>query len=332
MKYEIDRLQELLSRHLFSCKPFSLVRFLGEKDVYEDIDLKILPYNSGWSDGFFFSSEEPNTEIFYPSTKKVDYLRSIKELIEELKINNNKVVISTVIDGTLNEEQKSNLVQNIVELFNVNRDCFATVFNSTHAGLWIVMTPELLLKESDGILSTMALAGTRPAGTVGPWDTKNQIEQQFVTNYIKNCWETVGHTVEIEEPHTLQSGPVEHICTRLWTKSANPDDYENLMAVMNPTPAVCGFPKDYALDKINSIETHRRQLYSGLLCVQRESGDKIAYVTLRCVHLSPEGRYNIFVGGGITADSSPEAEWEETRLKASQLIECLTHVTRPLNG
>ena len=101
---------------------------------------------------------------------------------------------------------------------------------------------------------------------------------------------------------------------------------------MHPTPAVCGFPKQVAKDFILENENYDRAFYTGFLGelnlkqsktrnTNRRNVENNAYavvktqsnfyVNLRCMQLQ-EAKALIYVGGGITKDSNPEKEWEET--------------------
>ena len=86
---------------------------------------------------------------------------------------------------------------------------------------------------------------------------------------------------------------------------------------MHPTPAVCGLPKEKALDLIYKTEPYDREYYAGYLgMVEKDTVD--FYVNLRCMKIY-ENTAALFVGGGITANSVAKKEWEETELKAETL-------------
>ena len=72
-------------------------------------------------------------------------------------------------------------------------------------------SPEMLLSSSDGSLHTVALAGTRLAGTEEAWDVKNIEEQELVVDFIMSAME--GLAPEKGSTFTRVAGPVEHLCT-----------------------------------------------------------------------------------------------------------------------
>jgi len=79
---------------------------------------------------------------------------------------------------------------------------------------------------------------------------------------------------------------------------------------IHPTPAVCGFPKEKALDLIFDIEKHNREYYSGFMGTVNVENATNLFVNLRCMKILPE-KLALFTGGGITGDSIPEKEWEQ---------------------
>ena len=93
---------------------------------------------------------------------------------------------------------------------------------------------------------------------------------------------------------------------------------------IHPTPAVCGVPTIEALKKIKHIELHDRALYAGIIGVVDEENANL-YVNLRCAQFT-QGKAHLYVGGGLTSQSDPEAEWEETERKALTLINEMTAI------
>lgn len=245
------------------------------------------------------------------------YCEALHRLIEELQLTGGKTVVSRILTAYTKLSS--------LEIFR--RLCLA--YPSAAVGLWtsgedtwLVATPELLLTADADMLQTMSLAGTRPVSSEpAEWDAKNLREQQMVTDYIMETLKSLNLIPVAEEPSTLKAGPVEHICTRISAArcGADPLDVASLLA---PTPAVAGLPKDLSLRRIADIEPHAREFYAGFFGIS-DTATSNFFVTLRCMRLNPSGTVSIYVGSGITADSLPEAEWEETCNKAGTLLAIL---------
>ena len=201
-------------------------------------------------------------------------------------------------------------------------DAYTFCFSTPRTGCWIGATPELLLESRGEILSTMALAGTRPCGTPGEWDEKNREEQEMVADYILSTLRRNGCQATASQPVTKPAGGIEHICTSI---SANPSEklrtasgLADLLTDLSPTPATAGLPKEVALELIKGTERFSRAYYGGFCGPYRSPGDFTLFVILRCARIEAE-RYALFAGGGITVRSNPEEEWDETNLKLRTL-------------
>jgi anthranilate/para-aminobenzoate synthase component I len=87
-----------------------------------------------------------------------------------------------------------------------------------------------------------------------------------------------------------------------------------------PPASVTGAPKPRVLQAIEDLEPVTRGVYCGAVgCLDPGSGALDLNVAIRTFQIAG-GRTHLGVGGGITADSDPAAEWRETELKAARLL------------
>jgi para-aminobenzoate synthetase component 1 len=96
-----------------------------------------------------------------------------------------------------------------------------------------------------------------------------------------------------------------------------------------PPASVTGAPKPRVLQAIEDLEPVRRGVYCGALGwidtsardPERVTADlAVAIRTFTVLGTSGAGCTHFSVGGGIVADSRPDAEWAETELKAARLL------------
>lgn len=203
-----------------------------------------------------------------------------------------------------------------------NPGAFTFCFFTPGSDIYVGSSPELLLEKEGHILKTMSLAGTHAAGDTTGWDIKNIEEQALVTDYITSVFESCGIKAECGKTYNRRAANVEHICTPISGLVAATDDsyLPGLLARLSPTPALCGAPRQRALDFINSHESFRRGYYGGYCGMYEENGNFSFHVNLRSARITlPDAggnsRYALFAGGGITRLSDPETEWEETEKK-----------------
>ena len=202
------------------------------------------------------------------------------------------------------------------KLLNYYQQAFVYIWFHPITGLWMGASPEILLEVEENKFKTMALAGTQSYnGTMNViWGSKEKQEQQFVTDYIQQKLKDLK--VEISEPVTIKAGPILHICSEIKGRLTTTNDLYSLISTLHPTPAVCGIPKVNAQQFILKNENYKREFYTGYL---GEIGSGLStnylYVNLRCMKVN-DTDVNIYVGGGITKDSIPENEWDETCIKS----------------
>jgi para-aminobenzoate synthetase component 1 len=94
----------------------------------------------------------------------------------------------------------------------------------------------------------------------------------------------------------------------------------DVLAATLPPGSVTGAPKLAALDVIHALEPVSRGPYCGAIGwvdAERNVGD--LNVGIRTFWLA-DGQIHFGTGGGITWDSTPDGEWEETELKARRLL------------
>ncbi|NIK73336.1 isochorismate synthase [Thermonema lapsum] len=195
-------------------------------------------------------------------------------------------------------------------------------------GCWLGATPEVLAaQDAQGIFHTMALAGTQAYDPAVPlqevaWRQKEIEEQALVSRYIINCFKTL-RLREFEEygPRTVRAANLIHLRTdfKVDTRSlAYPQLLDRMLPLLHPTSAVCGMPKDAAMDFLHRHENYDRQLYSGFLGPLGVEGESAFFVNLRCLQYT-SGCLHFYAGCGITADSDPRKEWNETCYKMQTL-------------
>lgn len=202
---------------------------------------------------------------------------------------------------------------------------FVFLFHTEATGTWIGASPELLLASCSNTLHTVALAGTRPAGSQTDWDEKNHEEQSMVTHYILENLRKADFNPVANEKCTFSAGPVEHLLTRIHAPLESDLSKErllNLLISLSPTPALCGYPKKDAIEILRRAELFSRQNYGGFCGPYVDNTDFRFFVNLRSARIFSD-IVILFAGGGITQKSRPESEWQETEAKLSTLLSAI---------
>lgn len=198
-------------------------------------------------------------------------------------------------------------------------NAFRYIFNDGE-NAWMGAFSETLGKfdKTTHEFETMSLAGTLPVSE--EWTEKEIEEQKPVTSYIKDILENYSANLQLSETYDHISGNIKHLRTD-FKAHIRPEDLDNLIHDLHPTPAVCGIPKDFCKKSIQQFEKFPRELYAGYIKVETDEW-VMYFVNLRCARLYKDS-VHVFVGGGITAQSDAEKEWHETELKSEAVLKNL---------
>jgi isochorismate synthase len=258
---------------------------------------------------------------------KEDHLLLVKKGIDFLNKNNiKKVVLSRKEEIEIDHFDMELIFKNLLANYPA---AFVYIWFHPEIGIWIGATPETLLKVKGKQYKTMALAGTQNyIGSMDVnWGDKEIQEQQFVTDYIVT--ELANEKLSMGSPYSLKAGNLLHICTEISGEISSKMQLDNLINKLHPTPAVCGLPKKEAKEFILKNEGYDREYYTGFLGELNMDGVSDLFVNLRCMQIKPTKLPNVnrkvilYIGGGITADSDPEKEWEETVAKSEVMKKVL---------
>lgn len=246
------------------------------------------------------------------------YSFQVNRAVEAIKTGKlKKIVLSRIIEKAGLSNQDAGRA--FVGLCQSLPDAFVYLFSAGAHTRWMGASPETLVSFDGNRAFTMSLAGTLPYDGNLEWTDKERIEQQIVTDYIFEKLKGVGALeVVAGQPFVIRAGKLHHLKTEIRFIIPEGRNRYNFVLALHPTPAVCGSPKDEAIQLIRSLERHRRAYYTGFLGPWSTKGAAHLFVNLRCMAFSIHRSY-IYVGGGITSESVAEREWAETSWKAGTL-------------
>ncbi|WP_322549452.1 isochorismate synthase [Flavobacterium psychraquaticum] len=281
-----------------------------------DAGLKVvLPFegNSFQTEEFVVSQKE-SSKAFKPSeiAEKLAFEALVsKGIVEINKGIFQKVVVSRKI--VLNENLA--ILDTFQNLIATYQTAFRYLFFHPKIGLWMGATPEQLVKINHNNFETVALAGTQLYSESVTWATKEIEEQQFVTDYIVAKVKDKVNKLIISNAKTVKAGNLAHLKSFISGELTTDFQLIDLIKILHPTPAVCGLPKENAIDFILKSEGYNRKYYAGFLGEYNKDNQTDLFVNLRCLEVDNDV-VNIYVGCGITKDSNPEKEFIETENKS----------------
>lgn len=272
------------------------------------------------------NAKQINVQPEHISSKK-EYILQFEEIQKFIQNKNlSKLVLSRI--ELLANKGKADAVKSFLNLNAAYPEAFSFMVHIKQAGLWIGATPEQLLTKKSSTLESIALAGTKKCNSFDlnqiVWNKKEILEQACVEEYIDSVFKKHKiQNIKKTETHTSRAGKLAHLKT-IFKAQARLSFLKlaELIHDLHPTPAVCGLPKDEALQIIRQLEHHNREYYTGYLGPIEKNGNLSLFVNLRSMKVK-ENTMALYVGGGITDKSKPEEEWEETCLKAQTLLDVI---------
>lgn len=203
------------------------------------------------------------------------------------------------------------------------------------APAWLVgATPELLLRKRGAQVLSHPLAGSARRHSDPAEDQrvaqallasrKDHDEHRHVVDAIVDGLSPWCRHIEAQaQPVLHATASMWHLGTRIQATLKDPaTPAAALLAELHPTPAVCGTPRQAALQRIRELEPVPRGFYAGAVGWLDARGDGDWYVAIRCARLQ-DTQLRLFAGAGIVADSQPQAEAAETGAKFTAMLNAL---------
>lgn len=268
--------------------------------------------------------------VFYEMDEKAkhDFENLVERAVADIQAGHfKKVVLSREETVNLDHFDVADFFQKLLSNYP---QAFKYCFFHPKVGMWMGATPEQLLKVNDFEIHTVALAGTKVNKGKEDviWRQKEKDEQQLVTDFIlENLKDHVSEQV-VSSPYTAYAGNLLHIKTDISAKMKDANSLKQVLKILHPTPAVCGYPKLLAKDFILQNEGYDREYYAGFLgelninFATGRSQCSDLFVNLRCMKIK-DNKARLFIGCGITKDSDPEKEFLESVNKSMTMKKIL---------
>lgn len=197
------------------------------------------------------------------------------------------------------------------------------------AGKWgavASLSPELFLRRNGAIVTSSPIKGTLP---LDAWPSalraspKEVAENIMIVDLVRNDLGRVAITGTVTVPELLvvrRAPGVWHLVSTVSAEIPVELPMSALLDATFPPASVTGTPKIRARQLISMWEHHSRGIYCGTVGLASPLAGCELNVAIRTVEFDSHGNAVLGVGGGITADSDPDAEWEECLHKAAPIV------------
>lgn len=195
-------------------------------------------------------------------------------------------------------------------------------------------SPELLVSRRGDRVVAHPYAGSMPRSADATTDTanaealltskKDRLEHAILTEAVTEALRPFCRDLDVPAEPSLERTPAMwHLGTRITGQLADPATTAlHLASALHPTPAICGTPVDSARRLIGELEPFDRDYYAGATGWVDADGDGEWTVSIRCADAGATS-LRMYAGGGIVADSDPQAELDETSAKFATLARAM---------
>jgi len=192
-------------------------------------------------------------------------------------------------------------------------------------------SPEKLFSFTKPNLTLEALAGTISTNS-NPnkllKSSKDLKEHNYVIQYLIKSLEASKITNFKKSDIKVNSfGDISHLQTFIFSKVENIFPFE-LLKNLHPSPAVCGYPKNEALDWINTLESFPRGNYASPMGWVDGSGNASFLLAIRGARYLEEN-IEFTAGSGIVSGSVLEKEIDEIKLKFESIVKQIFFAKNP---
>ena len=227
-----------------------------------------------------------------------------------------------------------------VELFHwqnhYNPSGYAAYIDAGHCHI-VSASPEMFITIADGTISTKPIKGTRPRlNETNSQDKeinaknfnelarseKEQAELNMIIDLERNDLVRICEygTRKVVQPRTIEAYPtVFHAVATVAGRLRDQVSFCDILKAMFPGGSITGAPKVSSMEIIDETEPTARGVYTGSIGLLGIDGSACLNIAIRTIIIKDRKAF-AQTGGGIVADSNPEAEWEETVTKARALV------------
>ncbi|MBQ4831179.1 aminodeoxychorismate synthase component I [Alteromonas sp. MMG017] len=198
------------------------------------------------------------------------------------------------------------------------------------------ISPERFISVKQGVVETKPIKGTRPRFSDEAEDarsaqslltaSKDRAENLMIVDLLRNdlSKHCKPHSVKVPELFALESYEAVHHLVSTVVGELNDDATPlDLLASSFPGGSITGAPKIRAMEIIDELEVHRRNIYCGSIFYMGFREDMDSSICIRTL-LGENNQLHCWAGGGIVLDSVANDEYKETLDKVSKILPVLT--------
>ncbi|MDO5649844.1 MAG: aminodeoxychorismate synthase component I [Gallicola sp.] len=260
--------------------------------------------------------------------KKDDYLKAVEDTMDYIE-EGDVYILNMTHQLEIDSSKRPYHVYRYLRNHNPAPFSSYMNFGSFHI---LSSSPERFIQIKKGMIETRPIKGTRKRGATEEEDLllkeellhseKDRSELLMIVDLERNDLNHICSPGSVLVPELFEVETYATVFHLVSTITGKLNDHTNIGSLLRstfPGGSITGAPKIRAMEIIDELEKSRRGIYTGSIGYFSRNGDSDLNIIIRTL-LYKEGRYYLGVGGGITYESDPEFEYEETMQKAKALL------------
>ncbi|MGM0501717.1 MAG: aminodeoxychorismate synthase component I [Bacillota bacterium] len=276
-------------------------------------------------------SVELNPTKLRANFSRAEYLAAVKQVKKHIKQGDiYQANLSQRFSGTVN----CTSYQLYQRLREVSPAPFAALLQFPEVDI-LSNSPERFIEVEDKRVETRPIKGTRPRGATSEEDQKlkaellasekDKAELLMIVDLERNDLAKVAQlgSVKVPELYQLEEyANVHHLVATIEAQLKADNNVVDLIKATFPGGSITGAPKIRSMEIIDKLEPTQRKVYTGSIGYIGFDGRVDLNIAIRTI-IKQQEEIHFQVGGGITWDSNPEAEYQETLDKAESIMKAV---------
>lgn len=263
--------------------------------------------------------------------KKNEYINAIEKVRDYIKQGD---IYQANLTQRFSGKTNLSSYQLYKKLRDVSKAPFAAFLNFENYQV-LSNSPERFIKCIDKTIEARPIKGTRPRGNTIEEDMrlqeelrnseKDKAELLMIVDLERNDLGKVSKIGTVKVPELFVIEPyanVSHLVSTVTGKLKDSLSSIDVIKATFPGGSITGAPKIRAMEIIDELEPTQRNVYTGSIGYIGFNGDMDFNIAIRTLIKKDEDIY-FQVGGGITWDSNPQEEYQETLDKAKSIMKAV---------
>ena len=272
------------------------------------------------------ASPSARNDVLHSNMTNSEYLEKVKLIKEEIRAGN-VYQVNLTREYSI-EIDNVNELDLYLRLRSASPNPYGCFFKTPFVTI-LSSSPEEFLFIKDGHIRTRPIKGTLPKN-VFDIDSKNQAENIMIVDLERNDLGKICEYGSIIAKRLLEVESyrhLNHVVSTVEGKLKPEVTLRQIFEALFPGGSITGAPKIAAMKLIDKIEPTKRGAYTGSFGYIKTDGTMNFNILIRTIFIRPIALggclVSFNVGGGIVADSDPESELEEIKLKAKGIMSAL---------